>query len=313
MDDQIPRRGDRTTARSRPRVAALVGAVLLVLGGLVGCSTVQAFTDLASELEGEGFSDVSVNVAGGDPVALTVSADSPAGTGTEEARDQAAEVVWDTFPRRLDEVRLTIDGEGGTLTAAELQERFGDRPAGLEEGDLGDDVNRVGVGVLVGLLLAGVLVVATAGVVALLVVRRRRRTAARPRPPWAPTGPVPPAAGTGPPPAGPVPPPGGWTPVGGPPPAPPTGPEGPPVTGAPVPPGAPSPTPDGPPPAPGDDAAAPGDAGAAPPAWWTQPRPTPPGTVHPPSRREARADARRRGRPVRGPRPPDSQLPPGWG
>lgn len=271
MDHLIPRRGGRTTARNLPRVAALAGAVLLVLGGLAGCSTVQAFTDLTSELEDEGFSDVQVNVAGGDPVALTISADSPAGTGTEEARDRAAEVVWDTFPRRVDEVRITIDGVARTLTAADLQERFGDRPAGLEEGDLGDDVNRVGAGVLVGLLLVGVLVVATTGSVALLVVRRRRRAPARPRPPWAPTGPVPP-------PAGPVPPPGGWTPIGGPPTAPPTGAEGPPATGPPAPTG-----------------------------------PPPPGAVHPPSRRQARADARRRGRPVPGPRPPESQLPPGWG
>ncbi len=312
MDHPLPARGDRTTRRRRG--AALLVVVAALVAVLAACGTVQAFSDLDGALEDAGFSKVGVNVAAGDPVTLTVSADSPAGTSTEEAQDQAAEVVWTTFPRSFDDVRITIDGESRTLTSEELQERFGDRPAGLVEGDLSDDVSRLSIGLVVGVLLAGVVVVGTGGVVALLVVRHRRRTAPRaPRGPWAPhpgavahPGPLPGAVPPGP--GAPVPPPGGWVPVAPPP--------GPPPPGAPhAPPSAPPVTPADADAAPGAPGGAPAEEGVAPepPPWWTTPRPPTPGVVHPRSHREARADARRHGRPVRGPRPPESQIPPGWG
>ncbi|MGI8938215.1 MAG: hypothetical protein ACR2JF_08400 [Iamia sp.] len=249
MDHLLPVRGDRTTARRVRRPAALLGALVVVAALIAGCGTVQAFTDLDSALSDAGFSSTSVNVAAGDPVALTVKADSPDGDTLEEAHATAAKIIWETFPRQFDEARITIDGDRRTVTAAQLQEELGDRPAGLdEEGSLTDDVNRLGIGLLIGILLTGIAVVAIVGLVALLVVRSRRRAqgAARPGPPvpWAP--PV-----TGGPAPGPVPPPGGWG--------------------------------------------------------------TSPAPVHAPPIRETRADVRRRGRPVRGPQPPEEQLPPGWG
>ena len=285
MDHPSPVRPGQPAASSARRRAralgagALVAAVVLAL--LAGCGTVRAFTDLDGALRDAGFTSTRVNVAGSDPVALTVRADAPAGDSTEEGQDAAAELVWTTFPRRFDEARITIDGQSRTVTPAQLQERFGDRPAGLDDQTLGDDFDRIGIGIVLGVLVAGVLAVGIAGLVALVVVRRRRRR--RPPPlvggppaPWAPT-------------AGPVPPPGGWGP-----------PQAPPVT--PSPPTAPSPTaPPAPPPSAPDDPTSP--AAATPPPW----------TPAPLSHREARADARRRGRPVRGPRPPSTQLPPGWG
>ncbi|HXH58078.1 hypothetical protein [Iamia sp.] len=287
--------------------------VLVVLAVLAGCSTVRAFTDLSSELESAGFTSTQVNVSGGDPVALTVRAGAPSGDTTDEGHDAAAEIVWDTFPRRFAEARITIDGDGRTVTRAQMQERYGDRPAKLDDGgELSDDINRVGIGVLVALLGGGVLVVVVVGLVVLLVVRSRRRAAGS-RPgaygppgsemtpaPWAPRpGDAPAGPPTGPPPepppeptsgptatpTGPVPPATGWTPA---PPNPGWGPDHERAATPPPPPPWSDPVTDG---APGDGS--PDEAA-----------PTP---------QEARAEARRTGRPVRGPRPPDAQLPPGWG
>lgn len=328
MDHPQPIRPDRAadvrrSMRRRPTRLARWGAplVLAVLAVLAGCSTVRAFTDLTSELESAGFTSTQVNVAGGDPVALTVRANAPSGDTTDEGHDAAAEIVWDTFPRRFAEARISIDGDDRTVTRAQMQDRYGDRPAELDDGgELSDDINRVGVGVLVALLAGGVLVVAIVGLVVLLVVRsRRRRAGSRPGlygppgsemtpAPWAPRpvdAPADPPTGSPPrpassPPSGPTAPPGGTAAPGGP---------VPPAAGwipAPPSPGwdphperaAPQPSP---PPPPGSDPATDGAPGNGAPG---EPAPTP---------QEVRAEARRTGRPVRGPRPPDTQLPPGWG
>lgn len=263
--------------------------VILVLLG--GCSTVRAFTELDDALSDAGFSSTQVNVAAGDPVTLTVKADAPSGDSTEEAHDEAARVVWESFPLRFEEARITVDGERRTVTSAVLQERFGDRPAGLEEGSLSDEVNRLGIGLVVGVVVAGLLAVVVVGVVVLLVVRRRRR-AAQPVPPISTGGPppwAPPPELTGPGP-GPTPPPGGWRPATpGPPGSPgPPGPQEPPSTGS------------HPVPSPGPEALVPHQATPSPAA------------VAGPRIRQDRADARRHGRIVRGARPPTSQIPPGW-
>jgi len=268
-----------------------------------GCGTVQAFADLTEALQDEGFSQVQVNVAGGDPVSLTVRADAPPGDSTDDGHRTAAELVWDRFPRRFEQARFTIDGDRRVVTRAQLQDRFGDRPGRLDEqGDLADDINRIGFGLVLSLLLGGVLLVAVVAVVTLVVVRSRRRTVRRPLagpfPPPTLTGPAPwapPPGGAGAadhdatPPAPPVPPATGWTPA--------------------------------PPPTDGHDAGSPPTAPASAPthrppdqdqtgAW--SPRPwTPPGEPEP-RQVESKADARRLGRPARGPRPPDSQIPPGW-
>lgn len=289
MDHPLPTRGTSSTRpRTRRQGAALLGAVTLLVALVAGCSTVRAFTDLDTALRDAGFTDTRVNVAAGDPVALTVSADAPPGDSAEEAQTKAAEVIWTTFPRRFEEARISIDGDSRTVTRDQLQEQFGDRPAGLDDqGDLADDVNRVGVTFLVGVLLTGLVIVLVGGVTALLIVRRRRRSAPRratgPREPWAPPPTQPGGA-----PAGAVPPAGGW---GDPQPgeAPPQGPSAPTT----------APSPGGPPAEVPPTGSSPGPSAAIP--------------VHPRSDRETRADARRLGRPARGPRPPATQVPRGWG
>ena len=128
------------------RLGALVVAVLAV-AAVAGCSTIEAFTDLTGALRAEGFTDVEATVGGGDPVVLVVKADAPPGSTTDEALDEATEIVWTTFPRRFDVLQLTVDGEGRRLDYAEIEADLGARPARLDETDLTDEVTRLSLGI----------------------------------------------------------------------------------------------------------------------------------------------------------------------
>jgi hypothetical protein len=286
---------------------------LVAVAAIAGCSTIEAFTDLSSALRAEGFTDIEVTVGGGDPVVLVVNADAPSGSTTSEALDDATEIVWTTFPRRFEVLQLTVDGERRRLGYDEIEEDLGARPARLDRTDLTDEVTRLSLGLIVGLVATVILILLVVGVVLLVVSRRRRRRGVMGGPPpagvaaWAPPvgaagpgaqhpgwGPPTgwPPTGAGPPPPGWFPPPGWVPPPGWAPPGPPTGP----ATGPPGSSAGPPTGPAGPPPGP---------------AGWTPTPPAPPLTAE--ERAEARRDARRRGRPPRGPRPPATQVPPGWG
>jgi hypothetical protein len=267
------------------------------MAAIVGCSTIEAFTDLTGALRAEGFSDVEATVGGdGSPVVLVVTADAPSGSSTDEALDEATEIVWTTFPRRFDVLQLTVDGEGRRLDYAEIEEDLGARPARLDETDLTDEVTRLSLGLVVG-LVAGVLLVAlVVGIVLLVATRRRRRRGVIGGPPptgltaWAP----PVGAPGGPPPA--------WGP-----------PTGPPAAWAP-PPHASPPESTSPPPGPIEG----GPPTGPPPPPPAPPAPTPPATpaalpLTAEERADAKREARRIGRRPRGPRPPATQVPPGWG
>ncbi len=197
---------------------ALVAAGLCVAVALLtlGCGTISAFVDLQSALQEAGFTDITVNIdQASGPETLLVAADAPSTMSPEEADERAARIAWTQFPRRFERLRLQLDGRDQTSTRAELERRFGPRPADLDDEELGDDVRRMGVGVLVGLAIGGVLCVGLVILVVVLVVRSQRRSRSAP-PPWAPS------YGAGPPPApgyGPPPPPSGAPPSSGPPPA----------------------------------------------------------------------------------------------
>lgn len=288
----------------------IAAGVVLLVAVAGGCGTVRAFTDMTAALEDEGFDKVQVNVAGGDPVALTVKADGPPSRSTDEAHRVASELVWDEFPRRFEEARFTFDGDRRTVTRSELQQRFGDRPEGLDDQDLAEDINRIGLGLVLTLLVAGLATIAVIGLVTVLVVRSRRRSPRLPPPafppvgpgpgpaPWAPPAPGSSAAPPGPPPsAGSIPTtPPAWKDPPTTPPTPPTAPawNDPPTVSA----GRPGS--DRPGPAPGLEPAADRSSSSE-------------SATDAPPRREGKTDRPRLGRSPRGPRPPASHTPPGWG
>lgn len=263
--------------RRRPVVVALAAAVaaLVLLGG---CATFELLDDMGQRLEAKGFRDVDVRVDERTLSDLVVVADAPRGTSAREGQAQAAEVVWDTFPRRFDILRTEIDGRDQRWTYPELEERFGDRPDRLDRRELEADWNRFVVVTALAVLVVGVVGLGGLGVVLVLVRRssRRRTAPTPPTRPWMPPG------------HGPVPPPGGWTPAPG---VSLTEEDGAPAQGAPAP-APPTPTP-------------------TPPASWTGDGPRWPPL--PTSPRRQRDEDRRLGRRPTGPRPDADHTPPGWG
>lgn len=283
----------RPTSRSR-RLAAAIAVGLALIVGVAGCGTIRAFTDLQGELDRAGFNDISVNVGnggGGDAVALVISVSVPDERTVETAQTEVARIAWTTFPRRFDELRLSVDGNDVIYSRAELEQRFGDRPGGLDDEKLSDDINRIGIGGLIGLAVGGLLCLGIVGLVVFLLVRRRP-TPVPPGGPPAPWMPVPAVDG----PAGGQPPGDQSQPSWGPPPP------------GPPPPGPPSPGPSA-----GDEPPPPGPTG---PVTPDGPPPTPPSSPTPPTPAAPRSTdphARRIGRRPRGPVPPPGQTPPGWG
>lgn len=200
MDQTQPSR--RRSARRPTGRRALVVAAVALLTALAGCASFGVFTDLAEVLEGAGYTDVDVSFDGRNPDTVVVRASSPVGDTVAEAHATAAELVWTRFPRRFAAVRVTIDGERQVHTRAALQERFGPRPAALDETELAEDLTRYSLVTVIGVVVAGLVVVAGSGTVVLLLMRARRRVApgsgpwgAPPGPrPWMPTADAPDAA-----------------------------------------------------------------------------------------------------------------------
>lgn len=264
----------------------------LVLAAVVvaGCGAYDVLNGLSHDLSDEGFGNVAVTVEPGtETTALVVVADSPSGENAESGQDLAAEVVWTEFPRHFERLRVVIDGQRREYGRDDLERSLGARPDGLDDqGDLTDEWNRVAMTTLFGVLAAGVVGLLAVSVLVIFLVRRNRRQRAI-RPAWPP--PVPhPHSGAGPQP---------WAPH--------PGQDGPPMPGH-APATHPSPVVlakpgDEPPTAPAADHTPQVPVGAGAPE---RPRPRPWPADEP-------GDPRRLGRRPRGLRPPDAQLPPGWG
>lgn len=201
-------------------VAALLGIVALALAA-GACSTLDELFQLEERIEREGYRVTNVFHEDFGRGANEVQVDAESNRGQEGAagRDEIAEIVWTTYPRRFQTVAITLDGDLEVLSRGELQERFGPRPERLDEEEFNDEVNetiRTGA-------IAGAIALAVIAVAVVLIVRRVRRRRRERMPPPPPPGSW--GGGWGqpgmPPPPPPGPPPGYTPPSGYPPPPPP--------------------------------------------------------------------------------------------
>jgi hypothetical protein len=191
------RRGGRSAA-----FGALLSAVVLLLAS---CNTIRGLVDTEEALERAGYTEVDVgfdSANGFDRVDVTLRPPSTEG-GAETQAEQAARIMWTTFPLRFDLLRIDLLGsfEGPsttTYTYGEMVEIFGPRPAELDDKELGDDVVRTGVVIAVVLAVGGLLFLGALTLAVVLVVRAGRRRKAVTPPPWPPPAP---GSGNGPGPA----------------------------------------------------------------------------------------------------------------
>lgn len=158
--------------------------LLLLCTALAGCGAVTDMTDLHSRLTDAGYTRISTNqgsVNGTDRLEVRAS-----GAGPRHATDEIAEIVWNTYPQRLDQVSITLNESHEVYKEEDLRAAFGERQVTEKPAE---DVGRtivtwLIVGAVVFLLfLAGMIVL-----IVFLVRRSRRRTVPPQYPPpgWSP-------------------------------------------------------------------------------------------------------------------------------
>jgi predicted small secreted protein len=180
-----------TPTRGRTRHAALVGFALVAVLLLAACSTVRGIIDTQSALERAGFTDVEIGFSsdeGFDRVEVTVRPEAGE-VGVDDPAEDAARVVWSTFPLRFDQLRVDLLGPRSgttTYTSGEMAAIFGPRRPGLDDKALGDDLVRTGVGIAVVLVVGGILFLAAVVIAVVMGVRTSRRRQSRTPPPWPP-------------------------------------------------------------------------------------------------------------------------------
>jgi hypothetical protein len=174
MTNPGPRAGVRGHLR---RLVVVVAAVAL----LAGCDLATGTVRTATELRDAGLRNPDLQYDNGvarvefDPAARPVE-------GLRE-QDRAAEVIWRNLPFRVDRITVTSRDQDSlfaqrTYPRAELEARFGPRPAGLDQSP-GDIARRV----LLWASIAGLLLLLIVVLIIVLVVRAVRR-----RPPPRPAG-----------------------------------------------------------------------------------------------------------------------------
>ncbi len=171
----------------RRRILFVVGAVALV--ALASCGAIRAQVDLSSRLRRAGFDNVKVRTDETNGFS-TVTVEAKRSGSSSDAQNEAAQVVWTKFPRRVDAVVVNIDGNEQRYTRSEMTNRFGPRPARLDDKSIADDVRSIGIGVIIALAIGGLVCVGLIVLIVLLVRNsRRKRRAAGPMYPGYPGGP----------------------------------------------------------------------------------------------------------------------------
>jgi hypothetical protein len=170
--------GPRAGVRGHLRLLAVVVAAVALLAG---CDLATGTVRTATELRDAGIHNPDLQYDNG---VARVEFD-PAGGPVEGLREQqrAAEVIWRNLPFRVDRITVTARGQDSllaqrTYSRADLEARFGPRPAGLDRSP-GDIARRV----LLWASIAGLLLLVVVVLIIALVVRAVRR-----RPPPQPAG-----------------------------------------------------------------------------------------------------------------------------
>ena len=143
--------------------------LLLFCTALAGCGVVNDMADLQSRLTDAGYTRVSTNqgaVNGTNRVEVRAT-----GAGPRHSTDQIAEIVWNTYPQRLDQVSITLNESREVYKEDDLRATFGERAVAERPAE---DVGRT----IVTWLIVGAVVflLFLAGLVVLIVflVRRSR-------------------------------------------------------------------------------------------------------------------------------------------
>jgi len=170
-------------AMRQHRQIFLLAAVLLGVVLVASCGTLADLESLSNRIADAGYEQVQVNhsLTNGRDV-VTVEALTPTGPATDEDAERIARIVWESYPRMVDELQITLNGRSLTVSRGELAEFFGDRDPALDQGS--------GFGqVLLIILLVVLAVVAFVVVLVIVLVRQSRRNRRVPYAPYPPQHP----------------------------------------------------------------------------------------------------------------------------
>lgn len=163
-------------------VAVPALAVLLVtLAVLARLAANEPAIRLQEDLAAAGFAAVDVRVDRAAHVGVRYRSELGA-TGRAQESEQLVRLVWERYDGAISSVQARPDGEPlPPVSAADLERRFGPRPAGLSDASDPDGVRHVDKIIVLAVVavVATFVLVACAALAAVLIVRRlpRRPTA----------------------------------------------------------------------------------------------------------------------------------------
>lgn len=180
------------SGRRRCRGVALVVALGTAAAALGGCRTFDAIGDTRTALERAGYRDVDVgfsDIEGVEQLEVEVTTSSFEG-GPDGQANQAAGIVWTTFPLRFDRLRVeATTPETSAVTVMgyqDLESRFGPRAPGFDRHKVGDDIGLAAAVAAGGAIVAFVVFVAVSVLALVLGVRAHRKRSQSRSLPWPP-------------------------------------------------------------------------------------------------------------------------------
>lgn len=151
------------------RGALALGLLALLATG--GCGASEDANNLATQLEYEGYNNLSVRMDKDQPAGdiVVVRARGNVALSDEEAIDSLQSVIWSSLPRRFDVLDIRVGSIHNQSSYQQLSQRFGPRNPALDQQRIGTDVSTV----VIAVSLAVGLVAALAALLAIAMYRRR--------------------------------------------------------------------------------------------------------------------------------------------